>query len=145
MSHHRYISKFFVLLCCGAVLAGCGRKESEENVATPSKVLVMDEAGFDSQIAQGVILVDFWAPWCDLCKTQGPIVEAVANQLKNQAVVAKLNVDTAPKAAEKYNIKIIPALIVFKDGKIVKQFFGVTDATTLKSAVNAALNVPTAF
>ena len=140
MTQQRYISKVVVLLCCVAVIAGCGRKDPEENTGTPSKVLVMDETGFDSQIAQGVILVYFWAPWCDLCKTQGPIVEAVANQLENQAVVAKLNVDNAPKAAEKYNIKIIPALIVFKDGKIVKQFFGVTDATTLKSAVNAALS-----
>ncbi len=145
MSQHRFISKVVVLLCCAAILAGCGRTDPEENVATPSKVLVMDEAGFDSQIAQGVILVDFWAPWCGPCKTQGPIVEAVANQLKNQAVVAKLNVDNAPKAAGKFNIKSIPALIVFKDGKIVKQFVGVTDANTLLSAVNAELNTPAGY
>lgn len=138
----RYITKVIVLLCCGAVLAGCGKKEPVENAKMPSKVLVMDEAGFDSQIAQGVILVDFWAPWCGPCGTQGPIVEAVANQLENQAVVAKLNVDNAPNVAEKLKIRSIPTLIVFKDGKTVKQFTGVTDADTLMSAVNAALNTP---
>lgn len=141
-TQHRYISKLVVLLCCAVVLAGCGRKEPEENTGTPSKVLVMDEAGFESQIAQGVILVDFWAPWCGPCRTQGPIVEAVANQLQNQAVVAKLNVDNAPKAAEKFNIKSIPTLIVFKNGKPFKQFTGVTDANILMSAVNAAVKTP---
>ncbi len=137
-----YISKVIMLLCCVAVLIGCGKKAVDDNTEMPSKVLVMDEAGFDSQIAHGVILVDFWAPWCGPCRTQGPIVEIVANQLQNQAVVAKLNVDDAPKAAEKYNIQGIPALIVFKDGKIVKQFVGVTEASELVSAVNAALKAP---
>ena len=136
----RYVTKVIVLLCCGAVLVGCGKKEPAENAEMPSKVLVMDEAGFESQIAQGVILVDFWAPWCGPCRRQGPIVEAVANQLENQAVVAKLNIDNAPKVAGKFNIKSIPTLIVFKDGKTVKQFTGVTDADSLMSAVNAALN-----
>jgi len=138
----RSITKVVVVLCCGAILAGCGKKEPAENAEMPSKVLVMDESGFDSQIAKGVILVDFWAPWCGPCRTQGPIVEAVANQLENQAVVAKLNVDNAHKVAVKFNIKSIPTLIVFKDGKTVRQFTGVTDANTLKSAVNAALNAP---
>jgi thioredoxin 1 len=138
-TQHRTVFGVVVLLCCLAVLAGCGRKEPEENAGTPSKVLVMDEAGFDSQIAHGVILVDFWAPWCGPCKIQGPIVEIVANRLQNQAIVAKLNVDDAPKASEKFSIKAIPTLIVFKEGKAVKQFTGVTDADTLISAVNAAL------
>ena len=136
------ISKVVVLICCVAVMVGCGEKVADENAGVPSKVLVMDEAGFDSQIAKGVVLVDFWAPWCGPCRTQGPIVEKVADQLHNQAVVAKLNVDQAPKASGKYKVTAIPTLIVFKDGKPVKQFTGVTDMADLIAAVNAALAAP---
>jgi len=126
------------------VLAGCGEKVAspQGNTATPSKVVALNTANFESQLAKGVVLVDFWAPWCGPCRTQGPIVEEVAGQLQGKAVVAKVNVDEDQVVAEKFNIQGIPTLIVFKDGKPVKQFVGVNDATTLISAVTMALESP---
>ena len=105
-------------------------------------MVALNTANFESQIAKGVVLVDFWAPWCGPCRTQGPIVEKVAGQLQGKAVVAKVNVDEDQAVAEKYNIQGIPTLIVFKDGKPAKQFVGVNDAATLISAVTAALEAP---
>jgi len=132
------------LLLSALVLAGCGAKVTtpQGSTSTPSKVVALNTANFESQIAKGVVLVDFWAPWCGPCRTQGPIVEKVAGQLQGKAVVAKVNVDEDQAVAEKYNIQGIPTLIVFKDGKPAKQFVGVNDAATLISAVTAALEAP---
>ena len=93
---------------------------------------------FAAQTAQGVMLVDFWAPWCGPCRRQGPIVEQVAEQLGAAAKIAKVNVDEAPKTAQKFGIESIPTLIVFKDGKPVKQFEGLTQAADLVAAIKAA-------
>jgi thioredoxin 1 len=131
-------------LLSALVLAGCGEKgaSSRVNPSTPSKVVTLHTTDFDSQIAKGVVLVDFWAPWCGPCRTQGPIVEDVADQLQGKAIVAKVNVDEEQAVAEKFKIQGIPTLIVFKDGKPAKQFVGVNDAATLISAITAALEAP---
>ena len=93
---------------------------------------------FNKEIAAGVVLVDFWAPWCPPCRRQGPIVDAVAEKAKAYGKVIKLNVDDEPAVASKYGIRSIPTLIIFKDGEIQKQFQGLTDASTLIAAMKAA-------
>lgn len=84
------------------------------------------------------VLVDFWAVWCGPCKMQGPIVEDVAKEIGDKAVVGKLNVDENPQAAQKYGVMSIPTLMVFKDGKVAKQFVGVQNKETLVEAINNA-------
>jgi thioredoxin 1 len=93
---------------------------------------------FNKEIAAGVVLVDFWAPWCPPCRRQGPIVDEVAEKAKAYGKVIKLNVDDEPAVASKFGIRSIPTLIIFKDGKIQKQFQGFTDASTLIAAMKAA-------
>jgi thioredoxin 1 len=93
---------------------------------------------FNKEIAAGVVLVDFWAPWCPPCRRQGPIVDDVAEKAKAYGKVIKLNVDDEPAVASKYGIQSIPTLIIFKDGEIQKQFQGLTDASTLIAAMKAA-------
>jgi thioredoxin 1 len=127
-----------------ALLAvGCLRQEAMGQGArtpSPTSVIVLDESNFDSQVQSGVILVDFWATWCGPCRMQGPVVEQVAKQVQGMAKVAKLDVNTAPKVAQRFKIRSIPTLIVFKDGKPEKEFVGVTKAETLVSAITAALD-----
>jgi thioredoxin 1 len=101
-------------------------------------LMELDDTTFAAQTGQGVVLVDFWAPWCGPCRTQGPIVEKAAAQLGDTVKVAKVNVDQAPQTAQQFSIRSIPTLIVFKDGKMVRQFIGLTQADKLVAAVKVA-------
>lgn len=112
---------------------------SAEPAAT---VITLTDATFDAQTAQGVILVDFWATWCRPCRMQGPIVETVASQIGSTARVGKLDVDAAPKTARRFEVSGIPTLIIFKDGKPVEQFVGVTQAADLVAALRKAAGAP---
>lgn len=94
---------------------------------------------FDTTIASGVTLVDFWAPWCGPCRMQGPILEQLVGPLAGRATIAKVNVDVAPEIAAKYNITNIPALLILKDGQVVKTFVGLQRGDVLLKAVEAAL------
>ena len=96
-------------------------------------------ADFDAEIAQGVTLVDFWAPWCGPCRMQLPVLEQVVVALGSRAKIGKVNVDEARDLAVKFGIRSIPALMVFKDGKIVQQFVGLQQVAALTQAVEAAL------
>ncbi len=100
-------------------------------------VMELDQSNFAGVIANGVTLVDFWAPWCGPCMTQGPIVDKVAAKVAGKTQVAKVNVDAAPQVAAEFGIRSIPTLIIFKDGKAVKQFVGVQSEVQLVDALEA--------
>ena len=102
-------------------------------------VINVTSENFDKLIAKGVVLVDFWAPWCGPCRMQGPIVERVAETLGDKAVISKINVDEEQAPAQKYNVSSIPTLIVFKDGKAEKQFVGVQSEDVLVSTIEGLL------
>ena len=80
---------------------------------------------------KGVVVVDFWAPWCGPCNTQGPIVENVANKMENKAKVYKMNVDENSVIAQRFKIRAIPTIMIFKNGKQVYSKEGVHDESTL--------------
>ena len=98
-------------------------------------MLDVTDTTFEAEVVEASrtnpVVVDLWAPWCGPCRVQGPIVGQVAAQVGEKAVVAKLDVDKAPKTAQKFGIQSIPTLIVFKDGSPAKQFVGVTEADVL--------------
>ena len=124
------------------LLVGCSKQTPTSKNDTDSaetQVIILNQDNFDAQIETGVVLVDFWATWCPPCKIQGPIVEQVATRVQGQAKVAKLDVDSAPDIAQRFAIGNIPTLIVFKDGKSMQKFVGVTDADKLVSAIQAQL------
>jgi thioredoxin 1 len=77
------------------------------------------------------VLVDFWAQWCTPCRMLAPTVEAVAQQYSETANVVKLNVDDNPSTAQRYGIKGIPTLILFREGKEVERVVGATSKESI--------------
>ena len=97
--------------------------------------VVLTDANFDTEASKGVVLIDFWAPWCSPCLMQGPIVEKVAAAMVGKVKVGKCNVDEAPKLAERFEIRSIPTLVILKDNQEVERFVGVQRETELISAL----------
>jgi thioredoxin 1 len=101
-----------------------------------SKTLILDDSNFEQQIAKGVTLVDFWAPWCGPCRTQGPIVDQIANEIGDKAKIAKLDVDKARSTSSKYFIRSIPTIIIFKDGVVKERLVGLRSKEEIVSLLN---------
>ena len=96
-----------------------------------------NDQNFDQEVLQSKVpvLVDFWAPWCGPCQMMGPIVEALADAMGEKAKVGKINVDENGQISHQYGIMSIPAIKIFKDGKIVKEFVGVQPMENLKKSL----------
>ena len=103
------------------------------------QVQELNDATFDAGIASGVVLVDFWAPWCGPCRMQGPILEKVGEKMLGRATVAKVNVDEAQAVAGRFGIQSIPTLAVFKDGQPLGALMGVQQEALLVSILERAL------
>ena len=85
------------------------------------------------------ILMDFYADWCGPCKMQGPIVDALAEELKDLVEFKKINVDKEGDLATEKGIFVVPTIILEKDGVELKKWMGVTSKEELTKAINDAL------
>ena len=85
------------------------------------------------------VLVDFWAPWCAPCRMLAPTVEAVAQNFQGTASVVKLNVDDNPQVSQRYGIKGIPTLILFKNGKEEERVVGATSKEAISRMIDKHL------
>jgi thioredoxin 1 len=88
---------------------------------------------------KGSVLVDFWAVWCAPCRMIAPIVEELATQYKGRLKVGKVNVDDHQDLAQRYNIRSIPTLLLFKDGQVAQTVIGAVPKARLQQAVDAVV------
>jgi thioredoxin 1 len=87
----------------------------------------------------GVVLIDFWAPWCRPCLMLGPIVEELSNEYDNVRI-GKIDVDENPETSQQLGIRSIPTILVYKDGMIVEKHVGGASKAQLKSLIDKHLN-----
>ncbi len=92
-----------------------------------SNTVHFTDANFKSEVLDSdqPVLVDFWAAWCGPCRVVGPTIEELAKQYDGTVKVGKLNIDDNPKAPSGFGIHSIPAVLLFKDGKVVETLVGV--------------------
>ncbi len=101
-------------------------------------VTEVSDSSFEKDVlgAGKPVLVDFWAEWCAPCRMLAPTVAAVAEQYGETAGVVKLNVDDNPSTAQRYGIKGIPTLILFRDGKEVERVVGATSKESITKMID---------
>jgi thioredoxin 1 len=87
---------------------------------------------FNSAIASGTVLVDFWATWCGPCRMQAPILEELDARMGGKVSICKVDVDEEPSVAGRFGVSSIPTLIAFKDGQVVNKRVGVTGVDQLE-------------
>lgn len=90
------------------------------------QILEFNDTNFDEEVLRSdkPVLVDFWAEWCGPCRMMAPTVEGIAAAYAGRAKVGKLNVDENLAVTNRYNIRSIPTLILFKDGRVEEQVAG---------------------
>lgn len=101
----------------------------------------LTDADFEEKVlgADRAVLVDFWAPWCGPCKKVGPVLEEIAAAKADSLIVAKVNVDDHPALAQHYKIMGIPAMLLFKEGKLVKEIVGARPKAALLDEIEGSL------
>jgi len=105
-------------------------------VENHERIVVLSDQNFENKIKTGLSLVDFWAVWCMPCKVMAPILNRVAEDIGDKASVCKIDIQQYPSVAAKYNVRSIPTLILFNNGKEIKRFMGVKDKEFLINQIN---------
>ena len=104
-----------------------------------SDYIVLNEDNFDNTVANGLVLVDFWATWCGPCKMLAPTIDAIATEYKDRVVVGKVDVDESEAIARRFGIMSIPTLFLFKDGEVVEKLVGYRLKIELEQLLNKYL------
>lgn len=99
----------------------------------------VSDDSFDQDVlkAEGPVLVDFWAEWCGPCKTIAPALEEIASELGGRVQVAKVNIDENPQTPQKYGVRGIPTLMLFKDGQVAATKVGALPKSQLSEWVES--------
>lgn len=102
-----------------------------------------DKKTFSEMIKGNIpVLVDFSAEWCGPCKMMKPILKELSGRMGNQAIILKVDVDKNPSVSQAYQIRSVPTLILFQNGRILWRQSGVVNATQLESVINQFSETP---
>lgn len=101
-------------------------------------VNAITDATFQTEVldSKGLTLIDLWAPWCGPCVMLSPILEELAEEMKDKVKVIKMNVDENPQTAQAHQVMSIPTVMLFKDGKLVEKLIGVQAKQSYIEVIN---------
>ncbi|MGE6759249.1 thioredoxin [Corallococcus sp. AB049A] len=104
-------------------------------------VINIGDSDFQKQVldSQQPVLVDFWATWCAPCRAIAPSVEALSGQYKGQVTFAKMDIDANQDTPQKYGVRSIPTLLLFKGGKVVDQIVGAVPKSRIDEVIRKNL------
>jgi thioredoxin 1 len=107
-------------------------------------ILEVTDGNFDSTVLKSnePVMVDFWAAWCGPCKALAPIVDEVAVAYQGKVKVGKMDVDASPVTPQRYGVRGIPTLLIFKGGQVQEQIVGLVSRDKIEKALNKHLGQP---
>jgi thioredoxin len=102
-------------------------------------IVHLTESSFDAEIGKhkDVVMVYFWAEWCQPCRAVAPAIEELAHEARGSASLAKVNVDDNPQLAARYGIRSIPTILFMKGGHVMDQIIGAVPKAQLKKKLDA--------
>ena len=99
-------------------------------------VAEINDANFDTEVSQGIVLVDCWAEWCGPCRMVAPVLDELSTEMSDISI-RKLNVDENQSTAQKLGIQSIPTLLLYKDGKLVDKMIGALPKPQIKKFIES--------
>jgi thioredoxin 1 len=104
-----------------------------------SNAVVVTDETFETEVekASELTIVDFWATWCGPCRMIAPILDQISVEHAGKVKIAKLDVDSNIKTASRFNVRSIPMLLFFKDGKVVDQIVGAVPKIQIETKLQA--------
>jgi thioredoxin 1 len=107
-------------------------------VADHAKILNLTDKNFQQQTKNKVVLVDFWAAWCAPCRMMAPVLNDVASELTGNSLVGKINIEQQQALAQKFKVRSIPTLVLFKNGTEINRFVGIKSKDFLIQQIKKA-------
>jgi thioredoxin 1 len=103
--------------------------------------VAVTDATFEAEVVNSdvPVVVDFWAEWCGPCKMIGPVLEELSDELEGKVKIAKVDVDSNPNSAASMGVRGIPALFIFKDGKVVSNRAGAAPKAALQGWIEESI------
>ncbi|HEU4415833.1 MAG TPA: thioredoxin [Candidatus Angelobacter sp.] len=101
-------------------------------------ILEVTDGNFDQEVLKSdqPVMIDFWAAWCGPCKALAPIVDEVASAYSGKVKVGKMDVDSSPVTPQRYGVRGIPTLLIFKGGQVQEQIVGYVKREVIEKALN---------
>ena len=104
--------------------------------------IIISDNSFEKEVlkSENLTLVDFWAEWCGPCKMIGPALEEISEEMKDDIRITKLNIDENPTTPQKYNVRGIPTLLLFKNGEVIAEKVGALPKAQLQEWISSNVN-----